>query len=40
MRKLEENGVLMSECNALRAENLTLKRNVDHLRQVRVRRVC
>jgi len=34
MRKLEENSSLMSECNALRQENLLLKRKADHLRQV------
>ncbi len=32
--KLDENSKLMVECNALRAENLTLRRNVDHLKQV------
>jgi WD40 repeat protein len=34
IRKLEENSGLMSECNALRQENLLLRRKVDHLRQV------
>jgi prophage DNA circulation protein len=32
--KLEENSSLMAECNTLRTENLTLKRSVDHLKQV------
>ena len=32
--KLAENSALMGECNELRSENLTLKRSVDHLRQV------
>ena len=32
--KLAENNTLMGECNELRSENLTLKRSVDHLRQV------
>jgi hypothetical protein len=31
---LEENTKLMTECNSLRTENLTLKRKVDHLRQL------